>query len=60
MFRGCIDPRSHLILLVVCRGETKIILLVTSEIEKEVHWEERIEGRSVLDRINILFGEFYA
>lgn len=47
-------------MLVVGRCETEIILLVTFEIEKEVHREERIERRSILDRTNILFGKFYA
>lgn len=36
-----INPRSHLILLIICCGESKIIVLVTAEIEKEVHSEKR-------------------
>ena len=55
MFRWCVDPRRHLILLIICRRKLQIISLVASKIEQEVHGEERVEGRGVLDGMDILF-----
>lgn len=54
LFRRRVDPRRHLILLVMCRREIQTILLVALEIEDEVHRKQRVKVRGVLDQLDFL------
>jgi hypothetical protein len=51
---------AHLILLIIRRGESEIIILITSKVGREIHRKHRIEGCHAGDIIHILFGELDA